>query len=114
VEENPVWFCAEGDVAELVNLKEGEGECEEGGGNKIEGEVDSRHGEEKDVGKEDEDMMKRHDPFPTEAGEECDAPIFLVLRKGLKILDDEICESEKCQWNGNDDERMGLCVLKCE
>ena len=98
VEEQPVWFCAEGDVAELVDLIKGKRKGEESGRKQIEGDVDSRHGKHKNIGEQHKDVMKRHDTFPAEAREKCDTLIFLVLRKGLEIEHDEKGKRQKREW----------------
>ncbi len=99
MEESPVGFDAEGDVAELEDLIEGEGQCEEGGREEVEGEVEGGHGEEKDIREEDKDVMKRYDAFPAETRQESGAFVFLVLREGPKVLHDEIGEGKEGQRN---------------
>ncbi len=58
--------------------------------------------------------MQRRDAFPAEAGEEGDAVIFLVLRKGLEVSHDEIGKSEERQGNGEREEAMRFVRLKRE
>ena len=99
VEQHPIGFDAEGDVAELVNLKKGKREGEKGRREDIERKVDSGHGKQKNISEQDEDMMQRHDAFPTEAREKGDTLIFLILRKGLEIKHDEISKREKRKRN---------------
>jgi hypothetical protein len=114
LEDEPVGFESEGDVAELENLIEGEGQCEKSRGDEVERDVDGGHGEEEDVRKKDEDVMKRHDTFPTEAGEESEAFVFLVLLEGLEVLDNEIGEGEESDGDSGDEDGMCLFTLECE
>lgn len=58
--------------------------------------------------------MQRRDAFPAEAGEEGDAVIFLVLRKGLEVSHDEIGKNEERQGNGEREEAMRFVRLKRE
>lgn len=114
LEDEPVGFESEGDVAELKNLIEGEGQCEECGGDEAERDVDGGHGEEEDVRKEDEDVMKRHDTFPAEAGEEGEMFVFFVLLEGLEVLDNEIGEGKESDGDGGGEDGMSLFTLECE
>ena len=106
VEENPVCGRAEGDVAELIDLEQGKRKREKRGPQEIERKPGGGHGKKKDKREEDEDMMKRHDAFPAEAGEERDTAVFLILREGLEIERDEISEGEEGQRDGEDEEWM--------
>jgi len=112
VEDRPVGRQTEGDVAELEDLIEGEGKCEEGRPEQGQCEAKGRHGEEKYVCKDDEDMMKRNDAFPTKASEESDAAEFLVEGEGLKICDGEVGKGEKNQRDGDREETM--CVPRLQ
>ena len=51
MEESPVGFGAEGNIAKLINLKEGERKREKGGREELKGKIDCGHGEKKNIGK---------------------------------------------------------------
>ena len=97
VEEQPVGFGAEGDVAELIDLKKRKWESEKGGREGRQRKADSGHGKHKNISEQHKDVMERHDPFPTEAREERDALIFLVLREGLEIKHNEKSKRQECE-----------------
>ena len=114
MEDRPIGRQAEGDVPELEDLIEREGEREEGGPKQGQREAESGHGEEEDVGKDDKDVMERNDALPTEAREKSDAAEFLVEGKGLKVCDDEITKGKESQWDGDGEETMPITCLKDE
>ncbi len=114
VEQQPVGLGAEGDVAELIDLKKRKRESEKGGCEDVEREVNGGHSKHKNVSEQHKDVMERHDPFPTEAREERDALIFLVLREGLEIKHDEKCKRQKCERKRERQKWMRSCRLECE
>lgn len=59
-------------------------------------------------------MMEWYDALPAEAREECDALIFLVLREGLKVLDDEKREGKECERDGEREEGVSRFCLQCK
>jgi len=72
------------------------------------------HGENKNISEQNKNMMQRNDAFPTQACEESDAVIFLILREGLKITHNKICKSEEGQRNGQPQKRMCFSNLQRE
>ena len=114
VEDCPVRRQAEGDIAELDDLIDGEGQCEKGRPDECKSEAEGGHGKEKDISKDDEDVVKWNDAFPSEAGEESDAPEFLVLCKGLKIHHEEVGEGEESERDGNGEEAVRAARLEDE
>ena len=114
VEEQPVGLDAKGDVAQLIDLKKRKREGEKGRSEDVEREVNGGHGKHKNVSEQHKDVMERHDPFPTEAREESDALIFLVLCKGLKIKHDEKRKRQKRERKRERQKRMRRCRLERE
>jgi len=116
MENPPVGRQAEGDVAELEYLIEGEGKRQEGGPKQGQIEAERSHGEKEDICKEDKEVMEREDAFPAEAGEKGCAPEFLILCKGLKVHDDEVGKSKESEGNGDGKESMHVTRLenKCD
>jgi hypothetical protein len=114
IEDLPVGRQAEGNVAKLEDLVDGERECEEGGPKQGEFEAEGGHGEEEDVGKDKENVMERHNPLPTNMGKERDAIELFVLREGNEIEHDEIGEGKESQRHGEREETMDFACLKNE
>lgn len=114
VKNPPVGAQAEGDVAKLDDLIEGEGKRNKGGREQRERESEGGHGEKEYVSEENEDVMERNDAFPAEAGEEGNASEFSILRKGLKVRHDKIGEGEKGKRNCDPEETMCASRLKDE
>ena len=114
MQEKPVRFCTKGNVAELEDLIEGKRKCEESRREEVEGQVESRHGKEKDVRKQDKDMMEWYNTLPAKPCEKCDTLILLVLCEGLEVEHNEIGKGEKSKRNGERKERMRLVGLQRE
>jgi hypothetical protein len=57
-------------------------------------------------------MMQRDGALPSEAREKCDTTVFLILRKRLEILHNEISEGKECQGKGHCEETMDVSCLK--
>ena len=112
MENRPVGRQVEGDVAELEDLVEREGKCEEGGPKKGQREAEGGHGEKKDVSKDEEDVMERDNALPSETGEEGDTAEFFIEGKGLKVSDNEIGKCKEGYWDGNGKEAMHVPCLK--
>ena len=59
-------------------------------------------------------MMERHDPFPTEACEEGNTLIFLILREGLEIEHDKKSKRQERERKRERQKWMCRCRLKRE
>ena len=114
VEKQPVGLGAEGNVAELIDLKKRKRESEKGGRENVEREIDGGHGKHKNISEQHKDVMERHDPFPTEAREESDTLIFLVLCEGLEIKHDEKSKRQECERKRERQKWMRGCRLERE
>ena len=112
MQDFPVGRQAEGNVAELKDLVECKRQSKEGGSQQGQGKSKGGHDEEKEISKDDEDVMKRHDALPAEAGEEGDSSVFSILRKGREVGNDEIRKSKKSQREGDGKKAMRVPRLK--
>jgi hypothetical protein len=96
---------AEGDGAELENLKNGEGQGEEGGPDQIEGKTEQRHEGKHDIGEGDKAVMKRDGALPAKTAEQRAAPVFLVIHKGWEVEDKKVCERQRGERNDKHDQQ---------
>ena len=114
MEENPIGFGAESNAAKLNDLKNRKWKREKRGRDEIERELDGWHGQEKNIRKQNKDVMKLNDAFPAEAGKERDAFIFLIQWECLKVENNEIGEGEKRDRKCQQQEGMRLRILERE
>jgi hypothetical protein len=104
-EQFPVGRIAEGDGAELENLKNGEGQGEEGGPDQIEGKTEQRHEGKHDIGEGDKAVVKRDRALPAKTAEQGAAPVFLIIRKGWEVEDKKKCERQRGERDDKHDQQ---------